>query len=284
MPRLPLHTPDGYPDHLREQFIRLPSAPGVYLFYGEQQRMPLYIGKSINIRSRVLAHARTLKAARLLRQTRRIEYHLTAGDLGAQLLEAQLIKQLQPLYNRRLRQQRPLYTLRLRADAPPLIDLSTLTLQQDIRTVCYGLFSNRRAAIASLETIADEHGLCLQRLGIAAWPTLGPCFRVAIKRCRGVCCGQEQAEIHDARLQHALAHWRIHTWPYAGPIGLIESSPTLRQIHVVHQWQYLGSAATACQAQRLTTTVAGFDRDIYRILCPALFTATYPVVPLTCLP
>lgn len=284
MPRLPLHTPYRYPDHLSDQFSRLPRTSGVYLFYGEQQRMPLYIGKSINIRSRVLAHARTLAEARLLHQARRIEYHLTAGDLGAQLLEAQLIKQLQPLHNRRLRKQRRLYTLRLRADAPPLIDISALTLQQDIRTGYYGLFISRRAAIASLDAIADQHGLCLQRLGIAAWPTLGPCFRVALKRCRGVCCGQEQTEEHDARLQHALAHWRINTWPYAGPIGIIESSSTLRQIHVVHQWQYLGSAATQRQAQQLTTTLAGFDRDIYRILCPALFSANYPVLPLTCSP
>ncbi|EMV39824.1 excinuclease cho domain protein, partial [Escherichia coli P0304777.12] len=30
----------------------------MYLFHGESDTMPLYIGKSINIRSRVLSHLR----------------------------------------------------------------------------------------------------------------------------------------------------------------------------------------------------------------------------------
>ena len=277
------HTPYRYPDHLRDQFSSLPHAPGVYLFYGGQDDMPLYIGKSVDIRSRVLAHARTPKEARLLHQARRIAYHITAGDLGAQLLEAQLIKRLQPLHNRRLRKQRHVYTLRLYPQAARLITISTLTQPQD-DAPCYGLFSSRKAAITWLNALADEHGLCQQRLGSAAWPTRGPCFRVALKRCRGVCCGREQAATHDARLRDGLEQWRITTWPYPGPIGIVESSPTLRQIHVVHQWHYFGSAATKRQAQRLTTPVPDFDRDMYRILCPALLSQTLPVMPLTCLP
>src|SRR5690606_33614807 len=33
----------------------LPETPGVYIFYGETN-IPLYIGKSVNIRTRVLSH------------------------------------------------------------------------------------------------------------------------------------------------------------------------------------------------------------------------------------
>ncbi len=48
-----------YPEHLRSFLNDLPTRPGVYLFHGESDTMPLYIGKSINIRSRVLSHLRT---------------------------------------------------------------------------------------------------------------------------------------------------------------------------------------------------------------------------------
>src|SRR4051812_13585386 len=44
------------PPHIERSAIdAIPEAPGVYLFYGEG-RTPLYIGKSINMRQRVLAH------------------------------------------------------------------------------------------------------------------------------------------------------------------------------------------------------------------------------------
>lgn len=74
----------------------LPEAPGVYLFYGEND-LPLYIGKSVNIRNRVLAHFgadhKSNKEMSLAQQLRRIDWIETAGELGALLLEARLIKE-----------------------------------------------------------------------------------------------------------------------------------------------------------------------------------------------
>ncbi len=85
----------------------------VYLFHGESDTMPLYIGKSINIRSRVLSHLRTPDEAAMLRQSRRISWICTAGEIGALLLEARLIKEQQPLFNKRLRRNRQLCALQL---------------------------------------------------------------------------------------------------------------------------------------------------------------------------
>ncbi len=91
----------------------LPTRPGVYLFHGESDTMPLYIGKSVNIRSRVLSHLRTPDEAAMLRQSRRISWICTAGEIGALLLEARLIKEQQPLFNKRLRRNRQLCALQL---------------------------------------------------------------------------------------------------------------------------------------------------------------------------
>ncbi|PUX42228.1 endonuclease, partial [Cronobacter sakazakii] len=78
-----------YPEHLRPWLDDLPKHPGVYVFHGESETMPLYIGKSVNIRSRVLSHLRTPDEASMLRQSRRITFIRTAGEIGALLLEAQ---------------------------------------------------------------------------------------------------------------------------------------------------------------------------------------------------
>jgi excinuclease Cho len=51
-------TPYEYPQHLREAIEDAPTGAGVYVFHGQAGDLPLYIGKSINIRARLLSHLR----------------------------------------------------------------------------------------------------------------------------------------------------------------------------------------------------------------------------------
>lgn len=85
-----LKVVNGHLDSI--QLVDLPASPGVYLFYGHN-RLPLYVGKSINVRSRVLGHFQRDhqddREMRLAQQVQHIEWEATAGDLGAQLREAQ---------------------------------------------------------------------------------------------------------------------------------------------------------------------------------------------------
>ena len=73
----------AYPQHLREAIAAIPAAPGVYIFHGEENDVPLYIGKCVNLRSRLLARLRNPEEARLLRQTQRINHIQTVGEIGA---------------------------------------------------------------------------------------------------------------------------------------------------------------------------------------------------------
>lgn len=188
-----------YPEHLRPWLEALPKHPGVYFFHGDSDTMPLYIGKSINIRSRVLSHLRTPDEASMLRQSRRITWILTAGEIGALLLEAQLIKEQQPLFNKRLRRNRQLCSLRFDGDKPEVIYAKEVDFssQQGL----YGLFANRHAALQTLQSIADEHKLCYGLLGLESLSRGRACFRSALKRCAGACCGKESVEAHHQRLR-----------------------------------------------------------------------------------
>jgi DNA polymerase III subunit epsilon len=92
------------PPHIERSMIdAIPEAPGVYFFYGESPA-PLYIGKSVNLRQRVLSHfsadLRSEKEMHLAREVRNIEWQRTAGELGALLREARLVKELAPSFNR----------------------------------------------------------------------------------------------------------------------------------------------------------------------------------------
>lgn len=202
-----------YPAHLRAQAEAAPRAPGVYFFYAQGDSMPLYIGKSVDIRSRLLAHLRTPEEARMLRQAQRIEYQQTAGEIGALLLESRLIKELQPLKNKRLRRQRRLCSLRMHQGKLEIIDTTALAEGPQL----YGLFRSRRMAIEALMLLADEHRLCHSLLGIEPANTKG-CFRAQIRKCAGACRGDETHAAHTERLLQALAHWAVHRWPYPRPL------------------------------------------------------------------
>ena len=66
-----------------------------YLFYAENKQ-PLYIGKSNDLRSRVMGHFQSAlsnrKEMKLSLQVRGIDWIETGGELGALLLESRLIK------------------------------------------------------------------------------------------------------------------------------------------------------------------------------------------------
>ena len=83
-----------------KNLLSLPQTTGVYIFFGEGN-FPLYIGKSINIRSRVLSHLRNPNEKKMIAQALKIDFIETAGEIGALLLESQMIKEHSPLFNRR---------------------------------------------------------------------------------------------------------------------------------------------------------------------------------------
>ena len=117
----------------------LPSYSGVYRFYSGDGAL-LYVGKSVDIRSRINAHVQEGRKPgrhqRIMSEVRRIDCTATAGEIGALLVENAAIKQETPLYNRRQRQVRKLWTLLLNrssdgflqpshADFSPWADRST---------------------------------------------------------------------------------------------------------------------------------------------------------------
>ncbi len=200
----------------------------------------------------------------MLMQTKTITHIRTAGDVGAQLLEAQQIKALQPLYNKKLRRLQRLCSIAL--DLAGVRFVFSNEPDFCVREGLYGLFGSKVRAIEALRTLADEHCLCYARIGIER--TLGgrPCFRSTIGRCAGACCGKEDGMAHDQRLRQALASIEVAKWPYRGRVAIEERDDGGRQLHVIDRWRYCGSAGTLKQARALTLPNAEFDRDDYYIL------------------
>lgn len=263
------------PSGLSESNIKaIPEGPGVYRFYDAENRL-LYVGKSVNLKQRVMSHFsgdhRSPKGLRISKQLHRIDWSETAGELGALLLEAEQVKQLNPIHNRQLRRHNNLSSIRI-----PAVDKGFA--QPEIVTLCrleetpladlYGFYRTRNAAGKALRALMEDHALCAKALGLEKGK--GACFGYQLKRCRGACIGEESAPDHNARLFAALEEEKIRDWPYAGPIGIRERHPDGRreEILLIDRWCHLGTAGTEEEIRDLlhNPLPLDFDLDRYKAL------------------
>ncbi|MEZ5473564.1 MAG: exonuclease domain-containing protein [Steroidobacteraceae bacterium] len=272
----------------------LPEAPGVYRFYGEGDAL-LYVGKALNIRQRVLGHfggaAKDGKSQRLAAQTQRVAWQETAGELGALLLEAQIVRREQPVYNRRLRGagEQLSWLLDDSAAPPRLAPLDPAALRAGH---AFGLYRSERAARKALTTLARTNDWCLKLLGLEAGE--GSCFGYQLQRCSGVCLGLESPARHMTRVKLGLIREQLKRWPFEGPVMVCESrAGGVAQIHVIDVWQHLATIESAHDDGIDHSTVAelierstafdssSFDIDSYRILTRAIGSERHRVKPLT---
>ena len=258
----------------------LPRCPGVYRFLDAEDQV-LYVGKSIDVHSRIRAHyaesSQTERQRRMLRGTVRIDCRPTAGEAGALLLENAAIKREIPLYNRRQRSVRRLWSIVLVENSLGFLQpaLESFSLEGLDFRAAYGSYNSRYHARQAMDKLARREQLCPRALGLERGK--GPCFQYQLGRCQGACVGSEDAASHNARLLHTLASRRLSAWPITTPVLLLEqahapeATQPQQEYHLLHNWMYLGTFATpeaAREAEGLTGFM--FDRDTHRILRGAL--------------
>ena len=180
----------------------------------------------------------------------RIEWIETAGEFGALVTEARLIKTKKPSFNRKLRGSSELWAIALREDsAMPLARIAPLDALDD-PGASYGMFRRRTDAERALEGLMREHQLCAKWLGLEK--PEGSCIGFQLGRCRGVCIGKELPALHTVRARLALSGLKRREWPFTGPIGIRERDwRGVEETHVFDRWCYNDEP---------------FDLDIYRIL------------------
>ncbi len=279
-----LRTPSLPPQLAPDAIDALPEAPGVYLFYG-LNALPLYIGKSTNLRERVGAHFssdyRSATDLRLSAEIQRIEFEETAGEIGALLREAALVKSMLPSHNHALRRKAESGVLDLPDVPGPPRYVRAASVEAHELAGRYGPFSSKRQAREVLRKLAAEHALCWTALGFER--RVGPCFARQVRRCAGACVGVETPEAHHRRLALALAPYAIPRWPYPGLATVREKSPFGNRcdVHVLRDWCWLGTARDDGELRRLIAAPprATFDADIAKLLVRTLARGRHEVRP-----
>ncbi|MDP3940928.1 MAG: exonuclease domain-containing protein [bacterium] len=262
------------PLHLdRSVLDALPEGPGVYLFYGDTE-LPLYIGKSKNIKERILSHfasdITSPSEMKISQQIKRIEYRETAGELSALFLESSLIKTMMPMYNKRLRHSRKLIALKKQTDErgydrivkEPFVNGADL--QEDLSAVV-GIVKSDREAKEFLYAAAKEHGLCPKLLSLEK--TSAGCFYHRLGYCQGACIGKESPLRYNMRLITAFSTTKLASWPFPGPIAIEETSFDKKGFLLVNNWCFVGQVTFDEEGNKNESAiVSGFDVDTYKIL------------------
>jgi len=252
---------------LRTLLADLPNGPGVYLFYGTSDYL-LYVGKSKTIRTRVRSHFASPDERVMCRQVVRMEARETAGELGALLLESQLIKELRPQYNVMSRHKRRLIIARRittdKGYASVVLE-AVDTIDPRKGGPIMAIFKTRTQAKDFLATSAREYGLCPAVLGLER--TTRFCFWYHLKQCGGACGGLETVEDYNARFEEAFERRRIKAWPFPGTILIEESTGAEGEIFLIDHWCLLYSFVFSHTNYKLHVRGAHrFDYDSYRIL------------------
>jgi DNA polymerase III subunit epsilon len=262
------------PPLLQESKVSLiPESAGVYILYGEGGS-PLYVGKSVNLRSRVLSHflsgGGSAREAALAGNVADLEIVRTSGELGALILESHLIKKLSPLYNRKSKFNRPLVAV-MKDQDENLYDTVRLIHLKDVSPVDLALvlavFKSLRKAKDFLWDLSKEYGLCPRVLGIDKGK--GECVYSQLKRCGGACTGGEAPEAYNLRFERAFSHSEIEPWPFGGPILIEERNGSERggEVFLIDKWCLAGAFTFEEDGRKpFLPKDYVFDYDSYRII------------------
>ncbi|KDN13359.1 putative DNA-directed DNA polymerase [Snodgrassella communis] len=258
------------PAHLNNDILKnISDDYGVYLIYGDND-LPLYIGKSKQVKTRLLSHfgqdVHNSKEMSLSQQAKKIDVIPCSGELDALLTESAQIKQRQPILNRRLRRQKDLFSFQLSTnthgyDTLNIVPMHHVQFNQQQRY--YGLFHSKSDAQKAIKSTISNTDLCLQTLGIEKGSNNRPCFRHQLHQCSGACINKITATTHNLKLALALQKIKLADWPFTSYAYIKEQ----QKYHIFHQWIYLGSASNNDQLHTILSQPQGqLDRDVYQII------------------
>jgi DNA polymerase III subunit epsilon len=275
-----LRTGSSFPPQVGASTVNLlPKGTGVYLFHGPDDST-LYVGKSVNVRKRVLAHFSQdhtcAKGIEMCQQVADIKAIQTSGEITALLLESRLIKQLQPIYNRRSRICKRLVVLKELENGhgyhtvrvEHLKAISPIELPRIL-----AIFRSLRQAKNFLWAAVKDLALCPKILGLEKGR--GSCFYSQLHHCGGACVGAEAAAAYNVRFAEVFATQRIKPWPFSGPILFQErnANDAEGEVFLIDQWCFVNSSRFDDYGQlRLFDAEYVFDYDSYKILSRYLLT------------
>lgn len=191
----------------RSLIDELPESKGVYYFYDRSGKL-IYVGKSINIKARVMQHLNngtTKKAIEMKNAIADISFTPTGSELIALLLESDEIKKHKPIYNRSQKRSLFNYGLYQYLDEKGYLRLKIAKTIEEIPAEY--AYNSQAEAREHLFMLTDSHRLCQRLNGL--YPGSGACFHFHIGQCNGACTEAENPANYNLRVLEALEKYQF---------------------------------------------------------------------------
>jgi excinuclease ABC subunit C len=204
-------TPPPDPSSRWERLVNvaktLPENPGVYIMKNAGGT-PIYIGKAVNLRSRVRSyfsdrHEDRAQIPLMLQQLDAIEWIATTTESEALILEANLIRTHVPRYNIDLRDDKhfPYLKVTVQESFPRLI--ITRRVEEDGARY-FGPYTDVAAMRRLAEFARRIFRLCDCTGGHITPKNVRPCLNYAMHRCSGACAGMITPEAYREQTGYLL--------------------------------------------------------------------------------
>lgn len=197
-------TPQGLNEYITKKVLKsLPEDPGVYYFWDKEGDL-IYVGKSKNIRSRVMQHLynqSTRRAMEMKSNMADITWELTGNELIALLLESDEIKKNKPKYNRAQRRNIFNFGLFMNQNEQGYLELAVGKTSQEESPLT--TFTSKKEGREMMAQWVNEYQLCQKYCGL--YETSGACFHAGIGECLGACEGKEAPELYNARVNELIS-------------------------------------------------------------------------------
>ncbi len=182
------------PLHPADKVKNFPTTPGVYLMK-DAQGVVIYIGKAKNLRSRASSYflkaaAQDHRTAELVKHIADIDYIPTDSEVDALLMEARLVKDSQPRFNKELKDDKsfPYLQIRVREEFPR-VEYTRKPRQRGVRL--YGPFTSARGLRLAIQVLQRIFQFRTCQLDIKSteerWRWFRPCLLHNIRQCTAPC-------------------------------------------------------------------------------------------------
>ncbi|NHN43524.1 excinuclease ABC subunit C [Halorubellus sp. JP-L1] len=171
---------------VRERAMNVPAEPGVYQFF--EGDVVLYVGKAVDLRSRVRSYAdpRSARIRRMVERADALEVAETDTETQALLLEANLIKRHQPRYNVRLKDDKSYPLVQLTSHEFPRIEVTRDPAED---ATVFGPFTNKGDVETVVKALRETFGV----RGCSDHKFAGrerPCLDYEVGLCTAPCTGE----------------------------------------------------------------------------------------------
>ena len=173
---------------------RFPQKPGVYLMKDSHGRV-IYIGKAKNLRSRASSYflkaaASELRTRDLVREICDIDFVEAESEVDALLMEARLIKDIQPKHNKELKDDKSFPYLQITTHEDfPRVEVTREPRDRGVKL--YGPFGNAGALNGAVQVMQRIFKFRTCSLDIDAdderWNWFRPCLLASIDQCTAPC-------------------------------------------------------------------------------------------------